>query len=149
MYFAILGCKFEIFEFANGAIQICIHFHADFLSILSVPETGLHVSMMISLNMSIIFYLSEVYCSTQGMETIRITSEKRGFPDRSENTNEDHISYTCDGGYYPVSPDGTSVCQEDGTRKPEMPACKKVKNSERAFHKYSTDFSNGPTWFHK
>ena len=72
---------------------------------------------------------------------------KRGFSDRSEYTNEDHISYTCDGGYYPVSPDGTSVCQEDGTQKPEMPACKKVKNSERAFHKYSTDFSNGPTWF--
>ncbi|XDA81457.1 hypothetical protein R6Z07F_011387 [Ovis aries] len=78
---------------------------------------------------NIIFYLSEVYCSTQGMETIRITSEKRGFPDRSEYTNEDHILYTCDGGYYPVSPDGTSVCQEDGTWKPEMPACKKVKNN--------------------
>ena len=94
MYFGILGCKFESFELANGAIQICIHFYAEFLSILSVPEAGLHVSLMIFLNMIIIFYLSEVYCSTQGMETIRITSEKRGFPYRSEYTNEDHILYT-------------------------------------------------------
>ena len=136
-------------QFVNGVVQIYIHFYTDFLSILSVPETALHVSLMTSLNMSITFYLSGVCCPTPELEIMRITSERTDFPDRCEYAYGHSVSYTCDKGYYPVSPDGMSSCQADGTWKPEMPACKQGKNIERTFHTYSTDSSDGPISFHK
>ncbi|XP_068397749.1 zona pellucida sperm-binding protein 3 receptor-like [Eschrichtius robustus] len=65
-----------------------------------------------------------VCCPAPELETMRITSERTDFPDRCEYAYGHSVSYTCDEGYYPVSPDGMSSCQADGTWKPEMPACK-------------------------
>ncbi|KAB0390252.1 hypothetical protein E2I00_013645, partial [Balaenoptera physalus] len=67
-----------------------------------------------------------VCCPTPELETVRNTSERTDFPDRCEYAYGHSVSYTCDEGYYPVSPDGMSSCQADGTWKPEMPACKQA-----------------------
>ncbi|XP_036765751.2 zona pellucida sperm-binding protein 3 receptor-like [Manis pentadactyla] len=64
-----------------------------------------------------------VCCPTPKLENIRITRGRRHFSDRCVYAYEDHVSYVCDDGYYPVSPDGKSSCRADGKWRPEMPAC--------------------------
>ncbi|EHA98864.1 Zona pellucida sperm-binding protein 3 receptor [Heterocephalus glaber] len=64
-----------------------------------------------------------VCCPTPNMGKMRIISESRDLTGICVYSYEDYVLYMCDEGYYPISTDGRSSCQADGTWNPKMPAC--------------------------
>ncbi|XP_058525107.1 zona pellucida sperm-binding protein 3 receptor [Ochotona princeps] len=67
-----------------------------------------------------------VCCPTPDMENIIVISDRRDITGICVYAYGDYVSFTCDKGYYPLSTDGRSSCQADGTWKPKMPTCEPV-----------------------
>lgn len=90
-----------------------------------------------------VFCLSGVCCPTPDMENIIVISDRRDITGICVYAYGDYVSFTCDKGYYPLSTDGRSSCQADGTWKPKMPTCEPGENSQSIGHYYVPDFPHG------
>uniref|UniRef100_A0A8C5LC11 Zona pellucida sperm-binding protein 3 receptor n=1 Tax=Jaculus jaculus TaxID=51337 RepID=A0A8C5LC11_JACJA len=71
-----------------------------------------------------------VCCPTPDLENIKIISERKDFSSICTYAYGDYVYYMCEEGYYPISPDGRSLCQVDGMWNPVIPLCQPGKNAE-------------------
>ncbi|XP_005375483.1 PREDICTED: zona pellucida sperm-binding protein 3 receptor [Chinchilla lanigera] len=89
----------------------------------SLPDVRRIVTCQDSLKWTVSKGCERVCCPTPNMEKMRIINERRDFTGVCLYAYEDYIFYMCDEGYFPVSVDGRSLCQADGTWNPKIPAC--------------------------
>ncbi|XP_062066740.1 zona pellucida sperm-binding protein 3 receptor-like [Lepus europaeus] len=88
-----------------------------------IPAEPLTVKCQENLTWSPSKGCERVCCPTPDMEKIIIISDRRDFTGICVYAYGDYVSFMCDKGYYPISPDGRSSCQADGTWNPKMPEC--------------------------
>uniref|UniRef100_A0A8C3VPV9 Sushi domain-containing protein n=1 Tax=Catagonus wagneri TaxID=51154 RepID=A0A8C3VPV9_9CETA len=121
--YAVLGASYrpryqKVFEAGSQVKYQCLTGYRP------IPDEPLTVTCQENFTWTPSKGCERICCPTPELKTIKVTSRRRDFPDRCEYAYEDRVSYTCDRGYHPVSPLGSSSCKSDGTWKPEMPACK-------------------------
>ncbi|XP_051676977.2 zona pellucida sperm-binding protein 3 receptor isoform X1 [Oryctolagus cuniculus] len=116
----------------------------------AIPAESLTVKCQENLTWSPSKGCERVCCPTPDMEKIIIISDRRDFTGICVYAYGDYVSFMCDKGYYPISPDGRSSCQVDGTWNPKMPKCEParclkpyIKNAKLSVDKDEyTEFEN-------